>query len=363
MSVMFQFFLLLFFFSFSQIIADENSFKKYEVKKLDIYSTNHHGKNGFRNPYPRPERPLLQSALWIIKRIFRGEVKEKIHPATFYGISKENLKQPVNSYEFYWIGHSTVLIMGPKYNFITDPQFSRRASPVSFAGPERYIPPAISIEDLPPVHFVLLSHNHYDHMDEESLKKIYSRYKPLIFVPLKLGKQLEKWKIKRYRELDWWEYVEIDGIVFFSTPARHFSARSLWDRNETLWAGWYVKDTQHRMEFYFAGDTGYGPFFQEIRRYIGKPKVALIPIGAFLPRWYMEEVHVGPVEAFQAFLDLEADYMMAIHWGTFFLGDEPMDLPPKLLRETYDEWKKTNENVTKTIFIPAAGENLSVRIR
>ncbi|MDW7976935.1 MAG: MBL fold metallo-hydrolase [Leptospiraceae bacterium] len=331
-----------------------------EIKRLKIYHQEHHTQNGFRNPYPSIERDPVKSFFWVFSKILSGDEKEKIFPADFVKLSKEEIQQEMDSYRFYWIGHSTVLIVSPKYYFITDPHFSERASPVSFAGPKRQRPPAISLEDIPKIDFVLISHNHYDHLDEKTVREIDKKFKPLFFVPLRVGNHLNEWGISNYVELDWWEYVELDGIQVFCTPARHFSARSLFDRNETLWAGWYVKDRDHDFDFYFAGDTGYERFFREIREEIGKPKVALIPIGAFEPRWFMQEVHLDPQEAFRAFLDLDAEILFPIHWGTFYLAEEPMNLPPKLLKETYENWRQAQPNPAKEVAFLKIGEKIKV---
>lgn len=314
---------------------------KLEIKKLPNYNNRHHTNSGFKNPYPSPERDTLKAFFWISRKLIFGNEKEKIKPVEGIYISKEDLKQK-NSYQFWWIGHSTVYILGPQFALITDPQFSQRASPIDFAGPLRHSLLPIQIQDLPKLDFVLISHNHYDHLDEDSIKTIIKHFNPIFFVPLKVSKILKNWGAQNIIEMDWWEYVQISHLTVYCTPARHFSSRSLFDRNETLWAGWFVKDFKYNISFYFAGDTGYESFFKEIRKEIGKPMLAMIPIGAFEPRWFMQEVHLDPPEAFSAFLDLEADYLFPIHWGTFYLADEPMDLPPKLLKEVAEAHKKNN---------------------
>jgi len=335
---------------------------KVKINQLKNYNKNHHTNNGFKNPYPPIERPAMKAFFWIMEKILTGEDKQKIFPAEFVKIEKEDLKNPSN-YQFWWIGHSTVLIQGPEFTFITDPQFSERASPVSFAGPIRHRPPAIQIKDIPKIDFVLISHNHYDHLDENSIKEIHKHFDPIFFVPLKVGELLKSWGINKIIELDWWQYIEIKHFKIFCTPARHFSARSLFDRNETLWSGWFIEDTKHTIKFYFAGDTGYAPFFKEIQQNIGKPHIALIPIGAFEPRWMMQEVHLNPEEAFLAFLDLDADHLFPIHWGTFYLAEEPMNLPPIRLKKIYSEWKKNHQENDKNIHILKIGEKIEFEIK
>ncbi len=335
---------------------------KINIQKLkiyDIYNKKHHTTNGFKNPFPPIERSNTRAFFWILDKIISGEEENKIFPAEMIPINKREIRNLDKNYLFWWIGHSTVLIQTPQYNIITDPQFSDRASPFSFAGPMRHAKIPIKIKELPKIDFVLISHNHYDHLDEASVKELENYFQPVFFVPLKVGKLLKQWGIKKIIELDWWEYVEIENLKVYCTPARHFSSRTLWDRNETLWSGWYIIDN-HQFSFYFAGDTGYERFFQEIRENIGSPDVALIPIGAFLPRWMMQEVHVDPMEAFRAFLDLDAKHFIPIHWGTFYLAEEPMNLPPILLKETYEKWKEQHPEQKKQVYIPRIGEKLEI---
>lgn len=330
--------------------------KNYEIKNTTKYNTKHHTPNGFKNPYLAIPRSFWKSFFWITNKILSGEEKEKIYPVEGIPISKEEISKKANSYQFWWIGHSTVYIKTPEFAFITDPQFSKRASPVAFFGPIRHALLPIEIEDLPEINFVLISHNHYDHLDQESIKRIYKKFKPIFFVPLKVGNLLKEWNIENIIELDWWQYIQIQDFEIYCTPARHFSARSLFDRNETLWSGWFVKDLKNQFSFYFAGDTGYENFFKEIREEIGKPNLAMIPIGAFEPRWFMKEVHIDPIEAVQAYIDLEADIFFPIHWGTFYLAEEPMNLPPILLKQ---EIIKRNLNHNQIKFLKI-GEKVEI---
>jgi N-acyl-phosphatidylethanolamine-hydrolysing phospholipase D len=233
-----------------------------------------------------------------------------------------------------WVGHATTLIQFEGRNILTDPIFSERCSPVSWAGPKRAVPPSPSFENLPPIDFVLISHNHYDHFDKPTIKRLGNR--PRYFVPLFVGKLLRNLGIanERITELDWWQSVEFDGLQFHCTPTQHFSGRGLHDRDQTLWCSWTVIGEHQR--FYFGGDTGYYPGFKEIGEKLGPFDLAILPIGAYLPRWFMSPVHVEPAQSAQAFLDLRAEQMLAIHWGTFDLADEPLDEPPRLLRAATD---------------------------
>ena len=227
-----------------------------------------------------------------------------------------------------FINHATLLIQTSEGNVLTDPVFSRRVSPVSWAGPARVRRPGLALEALPPIHGVLLSHNHYDHLDLPSLRELRRRWNPWVVTPLGVGRHLRPLGLDRVHELDWWETAQ--GVT--CTPAQHFSGRGLFDRNRTLWGGLVLRGGGHTL--YFAGDTGYGPFFTEIRERLGAPDLALLPIGAYDPRWFMAAVHMDPAEAVQAHLDLGARRSLGIHWGTWQLTDEPLEEPPRLLAET-----------------------------
>lgn len=297
-------------------------------------SREHHppdGRGPFRNLDPPIPRPFWPSVRWIAGRIF----SQRTHPPTpFRPIYPEEFRLPEEGMRLFWLGHSTVLIGLDTLWLLTDPVFSRRVSPVSFAGPVRQVALPAKPKDLPPIALVLISHNHYDHLDKASILELERRFEPLFLVPLRVGRHLRNWGVRRVRELDWWEYVDVGPLRLFCTPARHFSNRGLTDRNRDLWASWYV---QHRRRpdysLYFGGDTGYGSHFRLIRQRLGPPRVALLPIGAYEPRWFMQEVHVDPEEALRAFQDLEAEHMLAIHWGTFDQADEPLDQPPRRLME------------------------------
>ncbi|MDW8225819.1 MAG: MBL fold metallo-hydrolase, partial [Bacteroidota bacterium] len=174
-------------------------------------------------------------------------------------------------------------------------------------------------------------HNHYDHLDRASVRFLLQRDNPIFLVPLGLAELVRQWGSQRVVELDWWEFVDYAGARFHCTPARHFSGRGLNDRNRTLWASWYVETPEHRI--YFGGDTGYGQHFAQIRQYLGAPELVLLPIGAYEPRWFMQEYHIAPDEALRAFLDLKGIHLLPIHWGTFDQADEGLQEPPYRLRD------------------------------
>ena len=232
-----------------------------------------------------------------------------------------------------WIGHATYLINKDNLTILTDPVFSKRASPVRFAGPKRLIPPAIPIDKLPKIDVITVSHNHYDHLDLRSLKKIYKANPNAIFlVPKGDKRRLERRGIENVIEFLWWEEIEIKGSKFTFTPVQHWSARGIVDRNKSLWGGWFMNLKTETI--YHAGDTGYSKDFIETKKRLGSPSISLIPVGAYAPRWFMKTNHVNPPEAIQIAIDLESERNFGMHWGTFQLTDEEILEPPKLLKES-----------------------------
>ena len=232
-----------------------------------------------------------------------------------------------------WIGHATYLINKDNLTILTDPVFSKRASPVRFAGPKRLIPPAIPIDKLPKIDVITVSHNHYDHLDLRSLKKIYKANPNAIFlVPKGDKRRLKRRGIENVIEFLWWEEIEIKGSKFTFTPVQHWSARGIADRNKSLWGGWFMNLKTETI--YHAGDTGYSKDFIETKKRLGSPSISLIPVGAYAPRWFMKTNHVNPPEAIQIAIDLESERNFGMHWGTFQLTDEEILEPPKLLKES-----------------------------
>jgi len=209
--------------------------------------------------------------------------------------------------------------------------YSQRASPLGWIGPRRVREPAVRFDDLPPISIVLLSHNHYDHCDLPTLRRLATRFDPLVVTPLGNGGLLRSAGVRRIAELDWWQETTTDPWGITLTPAQHFSARTPFDRNRALWGGFVLHNTDTRI--YFACDTAYVPFFGDIRRRVGPIDLALLPIGAYEPRWFMRSVHMNPAEAVQAHLDLDAARSIAMHFGTFQLTTEGIDEPIRALAE------------------------------
>jgi L-ascorbate metabolism protein UlaG (beta-lactamase superfamily) len=229
-----------------------------------------------------------------------------------------------------FIGHSTFLIRWNGLTLLTDPVFAERAGPWGLLGPRRVRPPAYPLAQVPRVDLVLQSHNHYDHMDLGAHAALARRDAPTVITPIGNRDYLPRGVRPRTTELDWWGTKEVgEGMRITVVPAQHFSARTPWDRNRALW-GAFILETPRGVLF-FGGDSGYGAHFAEIGRRFPRIDVALIPIGAYQPRWFMGPVHMDPAQAWQAHLDLGARRSIAMHFGTFQLTDEPIDEPAELL--------------------------------
>ena len=235
-----------------------------------------------------------------------------------------------------FINHSTVLIQVDGWNILTDPIWSDRASPFSFMGPKRVALPGIKFEDLPPIDFVLISHNHYDHMDLPTIKRLSKEHSPTFFVSEGNRAYLQSRGISsQIHEFDWWDQREIfSGHSVHFVPAQHATARSFFDFDATLWGGFVIKGPERMI--YFAGDSGYCSHFAEIEERLGAPTLSILPIGAFEPRWFMENVHLSPEETVKAHLDLKSKQSLAIHFGTFQLADEDINRPVQDLKKAIE---------------------------
>ena len=247
----------------------------------------------------------------------------------------KNLEEKPNGYTS-WIGHSSFIINNFDLNIITDPIFSERASPFSFFGPKRLIPPAIDYEDLPNIDVIVISHNHYDHLDKKTIKNLNKINPDIIYlVPLKLKKWFEGLGTKNVYEFNWWEEKKIKNTTFTFVPVQHWSRRGLFDKNKTLWGGWWIENDN--IKLVHLGDTGYTNDFIEINKRLGSPDLAFIPIGAYAPRWIMKESHMNPEEALKTAFDLDAKKSIGMHWGTLILTTEPKEEPRHILENLINE--------------------------
>ena len=298
----------------------------------------------FQNPYTVAPQKSFFSFLWMRMRTDWVDVTEasqvpkvKVNPVELRSSQQDQVL---------WLGHSTFLIQVDGVNILTDPVFSERASPVSFAGPKRYTPIALKLDELPQIDAVVISHNHYDHLDQDSITKIETDHDPFWYVPLKNRPLLEEAKVpkKQIIELDWWQESsstlgsQKSVVKFTATPAQHWSARGLFDRNEMLWSSWAIQINDYKV--FFGGDTGYNKsYFKDIGQRLGPFDLGLIPIGAYAPRAFMRYSHVEPRESVKIHIDIKAKQSFGAHWGTFPLTAEPIMDPPKRLKEALKDSK------------------------
>ncbi|MCX7999402.1 MAG: MBL fold metallo-hydrolase [Leptospiraceae bacterium] len=298
----------------------------------------HHTPYGFRNLNPKIEAKGIVDVLnWQVSRLFQDLPSLNPLDYKFEIVANDGklLRENQNTLSATWIGHASLLIQIDGKNILTDPIWSERCSPVSFLGPKRYTPAGIQMENLPEIHIVLISHNHYDHMDIPTLRELERRFSPYFLVGLKNGAFLKSEGLTKVIELDWWESYTLFNLEIHFTPTQHFSARGLWDRNKTLWGSFVVRSEKN--SFYFAGDTGYFSHFQEIGKKFPNLDLAILPIGAYEPRWFMKPVHMNPEDSVQAFLDLKASYMIPMHYQTFVLTDEALDEPLKFTKQEFEK--------------------------
>lgn len=308
----------------------------------------HHTADGFKNPNPNFETKGLWNVIsWQFQRF---QLPHSLDPKDYppFPVLPNDGNQLLANHSklsVTWVGHATTLIQIDGVNILTDPIWSERCSPVSFIGPKRYTPPGIKIENLPRIDIVILSHNHYDHTDLPTLKQLEEKFHPLVFTGIGNRKLLLAEGLKNVKEMDWWEEIKTNDLSITFTPTQHFSGRGLFDRDETLWGSYLISGEKEKV--YFGGDTGYYSHFREISERLGPIDVAILPIGATEPRWMMEPVHVDPIQAVQAFVDLKAKYMVPMHYMTFVLSDEALDSP---VPRTKEELKRSG--ISEDHFIP-----------
>lgn len=309
--------------------------------KITPHTPNHNGLR-FTNLTPKPEgRSRNDLFKWLLfRKSYTWKVDKQKEYADFFAVKKalpQNRPQAdKNDWQVWFVGHATVLLQIGPYNFLTDPVWVEHVSPKQGRGPKRVCPAGIALEDLPEIHAVLLSHNHYDHMDIASLRWLHNKFKMPIYTGL--GNAYYLPKEFRVIEMDWWQSALLHDLKLVYTPAQHGSGRGLRDQNYALWGGFSI--ISEHGHCFFAGDTGYASHFKEIHQRLGAPRVALLPIGAYEPRKLMRYMHMNPQDAFQAHLDLNAKRSLAIHYRTFQLTDEAREQPEHDLTLTMKKQSK-----------------------
>ena len=295
----------------------------------------HHRPGGFRNPWPGPADTVdpVQAARWAATWITTRRAPARTPRVA---LATADLAAPASGVRVTWLGHASLLVRSAGATILVDPVFSSRVSPVSFAGPARMVALPVEPEALPPVETVLVTHDHYDHLDAATVRRLHRVSRPLFVCPLGVAAWLRAHVARdvRVAELDWWDAADLDsGVRVTATPTKHFSGRRLDNRNGTLWCGYHLAFPDGTI-VHNVGDTAAAPVFADVARRLPQADLAVVPIGAYSPRWMMARVHVDPEEALDVFKQTGARAMVATHWGTFPLADEPSDEPPaRLLAE------------------------------
>jgi L-ascorbate metabolism protein UlaG (beta-lactamase superfamily) len=291
----------------------------------------HHRQRGFANQNPDYARPdFVTRWAFFASRVWSTTFSPKTAHFPLAAPDLTALQANPGPPAVTWVGHATLLVQLDGINVLTDPQWSDRASPLGFAGPRRVTPPGVPFDALPPIHAVVISHDHYDHLDLPTVRRLAAAHRPRFLVPLGMKAWFSDNGIGGADELDWWDSRQVGGVTITALPVQHWSQRSPWDLNRRLWAGWAVAGRDRR--FFFAGDTGYyAPTFQTIGARLGPFDLAAVAIGAYLPQAIMKATHTTPEESLEIFRDVGGRRFVAIHWGTFDLADEPLDEPPRRL--------------------------------
>ncbi len=310
----------------------------------------HHTKFGFRNPYLKPDIEKKK-----LRDLFKMMNSDRPNPS--YQLSNkiniDELNQKIFDGQNFitWIGHSTMLLNLYGKVIITDPIFSERCSPIQFIGPKRYTSPSIDIKALPKIDIVFISHNHYDHLDNNTVKVLKNDTSTVWYVPLGLKPWLVKAGVQNVIELDWYEDNNNSGFNIVCLPSQHWSKRSLFKSFDTLWASWMIKIGGYK--FWFAGDTGYNTVqFKEIGDKYGPFDIAAIPIGAYEPRWFMKNFHVQPEESILIHKDIKSKKSIGMHFGTFVLTTEPIDEPTRKIEKIISQ----NGQIKNQFIIPEHGK-------
>jgi len=297
----------------------------------------------------RTMRELLRWQFTAVRRPWPAWVEQE-HAVTLPGAV------PTGTLALTFVNHSTFLLQTGGATILTDPVWSDRASPLPFAGPRRVHAPGVPFDRLPRIDIVLVSHNHYDHMDLHTLRRLEARDRPRFVTGTGNAPFLRARGLSRVDELTWWQSIDLGAVRVTMGPAQHFSARTPFDRNRTLWGSFVIEGDWPRV--FFAADTGYWRHFEEVRASFGAIELALLPIGAYEPRWFMRPAHMNPADAVQAHLDLQARLSVAMHFGTFRLTDEARDDPPQQLGEALDARRVPRDRFRvlrpgQTLMVPA----------
>jgi L-ascorbate metabolism protein UlaG (beta-lactamase superfamily) len=309
----------------------------------------HHLEHGFRNLNAGRPRSWV-SARFLARRFWSLAFQPRSAHLPRVANDGRALRENRGEATVTWVGHATLLVQLHGLNLLTDPQWSDRASPLSWAGPRRLTAPGLRLEDLPPIHAVVISHDHYDHLDVPTLRRLAATHHPLFLAPLGFKAWFAGLGIAEAEERDWWESRTLGPLTLTLVPAQHWGARSLWDENRRLWGGWVVAGASKRL--YFAGDTGYWEGLGEIGRRLGPFDLAAIPIGAYQPTEMMRLSHTTPEQALRLFGEVGGRRFMGIHWGTFDLTEEPIEEPARRAEAEAHRLGLGSERV----WIPKAGE-------
>ncbi len=291
-----------------------------------------------KDRFYNPTSPALPKGLWSVLK-WRFTETPADWPKWIELTEKPKLKNPLKEHQanIIFINHSTVLIQLDGLNILTDPVWSKRVSPVSWLGPQRVHAPGIPFKELPRIDLVLISHNHYDHLDSNTLIQLEKAHSPLFLCALGDKELLTSLGLKKVIEMDWWENTQYKKANITFTPTQHWSGRGLFDRFKSLWGSYLVEYKGRKI--YFAGDTAHSQYLQQIARRFAPIDLAFLPIGAYAPRWFMQNTHMDPEEAVWAHKDLQAARSIAIHFGTFQLSNEAHDAPETRLN-TYKKYYK-----------------------
>ena len=315
----------------------------------------HDPTGGFRNPWPTANLPGFREVLRWRREAARATLPPDPDPSEIPTVLPDPAlpRAAADELRATWLGHSSFLLQVGGLNLLADPQLSERASPVPWAGPKRFLPAALTADALPPIDGVLISHDHYDHLDSATVRALHARFGEGIqwLAPLGYRAWFASRGITRLVELDWWEESAVDGVRVRCLPAQHWTSRSPFSRLKRLWCSWSVEGGGRSA--YFGGDSGWFPGYPEIGERAGPFDLTLMPIGAYEPRWFMRSSHMNPEEAVRAYLELGGvGTLGGMHWGTFRLTDEHPLEPPRKAREAWSAAGLPAER----LWIPAVGE-------